>query len=292
MKTTLWKRIVLLGLPVASFQQVQATTSNNNNSLQTAIAAGNLLHDSLMVKATVTKSIVLPVVQLQPAVKNYVDAYLEEHDDLLYDIKLRNANSFKLIRNILVKHGLPAELVYMAVVESKMKNTATSGAGAAGIWQLMPSTAKTLGLHVSEKNDQRRNIYQSTAAAAKYMNDLYKQFDDWLLVIAAYNCGAGNVHKAIKLSGSRDFWKLQRYLPKESRDHVKRFIATHFFYEEKGSLVTLTKNERTNYLAALQLTTEAMASEEKDSAPERESIPVNWVLIKQDNGEWRLELRK
>ncbi|NCU05599.1 MAG: lytic transglycosylase domain-containing protein [Chitinophagaceae bacterium] len=292
MKTTLWKRIVLLGIPVASFQQVQATTNNNNHLLQTAFAAGNFLHDSLMVKTTVTKNIVLPVVQLQPAVEHYVDAYLDEHDDLLDDIKQRNANSFKLIRNILVKHGLPAELVYMAVVESKMKNTATSGAGAAGIWQLMPSTARTFGLSVSENNDQRRNIYQSTNAAAKYLNALYKQFDDWLLVVAAYNCGSGNVQKAIKLSGSRDFWKLQRYLPKESRDHVKRFIATHFFYEEKGSIVTLTKNERSNYLEALQSATDAMAMEETEPAPERESIPVNWVLIKQDNGEWRLELRK
>lgn len=292
MKTALWKRIVLFGLPVASFQQVQATTSNNNSLLQTAFAAGNFLHDSLIAKTTLKKNIVLPVVQLQPAVENYVDAYLNEHDELLDDIKERNANSFKLIRNILVKHGLPAELVYMAVVESKMKNTATSGAGAAGIWQLMPSTAKTLGLSVTAKNDQRRNIYQSTTAAAKYLNDLYKQFDDWLLVVAAYNCGSGNVQKAIKLSGSRDFWKLQRYLPKESRDHVKRFIATHFFYEEKGSIVTLTKNERINFLTAWQAAADAIEEEETAPTPERESIPVNWVLIKQDNGEWRLELRK
>ena len=151
----------------------------------------------------------------------------------------------------MVKRKIPAGLLYLAVVESELKNSATSRVGAAGIWQLMPETGKTFGLRVNGKTDERRNTYNSTVAAAAYLTELYNQFDDWLLVVAAYNCGAGRVFKAIRQAGSRDFWKLQGFLPAESRSHVKHFIATHFYYEKAGSIVTLTKKERIRYLAAL-----------------------------------------
>ena len=115
----------------------------------------------------------------------------------------------------------------------------------------MPATGRTFGLKVSGKVDERRNTYNSTVAAAAYLTELYNQFDDWLLVVAAYNCGTGKVLAAIRQSGSRDFSKLQGFLPAESRSHVKHFIATHFYYEKAGSIVTLTKKERIRYLATL-----------------------------------------
>jgi membrane-bound lytic murein transglycosylase D len=100
-------------------------------------------------------------------------------------------------------------LKYLAVIESELKPTATSWVGAVGPWQLMPATARLLGLKVSHKVDERTNYQKSTHAAAIYLKDLYTEFGDWLLVIAAYNGGAGNVYSAIRKSGSRNFWKLR-----------------------------------------------------------------------------------
>jgi len=122
-----------------------------------------------------------------------------------------------------------------------------SRVGAVGPWQLMASTARDLSLKVKDKYDERKNYYKSTVAAAKYLRDLYRQFGDWPLVIAAYNSGPGKVLTAIKKSGSRNFWVLQNYLPAETRGHVKRFIATHYYFEGYGSITTLTKSEVTAY---------------------------------------------
>jgi membrane-bound lytic murein transglycosylase D len=107
----------------------------------------------------------------------------------------------------------------------------------------MPATARQLGLTVTGKRDDRRDYQKSTHAAAKYLTYLYGLYKDWLLVIAAYNGGPGNVNAAIRKSGSRNFWDLQNYLPTESRNHVKKFIATHFIMEGTGGMTTLTRGE-------------------------------------------------
>ncbi|TWI84961.1 transglycosylase-like protein with SLT domain [Lacibacter cauensis] len=287
MKTRTFKRFGLCCMPLAMLQNAGATVAVQQPVLQQA--AYIVPADSL---GSITSE--QPVLTaMHASAKKFTAAYIDEHDELLDKIKEQNNSSFQLIRKLLQKEGLPAELVYMTVVESKMKNTATSYAGAAGIWQLMPATARTLGLKISAKEDQRRNIYKSTAAAARYLNDLYDEFDDWLLVIAAYNCGTGNVHKAIKKAGSRDFWKLQYFLPKESREHVKRFIAVHFYYEEKGSVVTMTKNEHINYMAAVEKNNTAdNNNEEQQPAPASPQPTLNWVLITIREGEFQLVLRK
>jgi hypothetical protein len=111
----------------------------------------------------------------------------------------------------------------------------------------MLETARILGLKTSSRNDERRNYYKSTQAAARYLRDLHREFGDWLLVIAAYNGGPAPVYRAIKKCRSRNFWVLQRYLPAETRQHVKRFIATQYFFEGHGSLTTLTKAEGIRY---------------------------------------------
>lgn len=287
MKTTLWKWIGLLSMLLFVFNPAGAKAPHNKSGHLLPL----LLNDSLELKQEVNRNVLTAEVKLQAPVQQFVELYLEEHGEMLEQIKLGNSSRFKLIQTILVKRGIPAGLMYLAVVESKLKNNATSGAGAAGIWQLMPLTARTLGLKVNGKTDERRHVYQSSVAAAKYLNELYKQFDDWLLVVAAYNCGAGNVQKAIKKSGSREFWKLQRFLPAETRDHVKRFIATHFYYEEKGSLVTLTKKERTTYLASLNELIIPEPGNKKENSPSAEQH-FNWVLIVQEEGELILLARK
>lgn len=287
MKTRTFKRFGLFCMPLAMLQSAGATVAVQQPVLQQA--AYMIPADSLS-SMNKEQSLLIP---MHASAKKYSEGYINEHDELLDKIKQQNNNSFQLIRKILIKEGLPAELVYMAVVESKMKNTATSYAGAAGIWQLMPATARTLGLRITAKEDQRRNIYKSTTAAAKYLNSLYKEFDDWLLAVAAYNCGTGNVHKAIKKASSRDFWKLQYFLPKESREHVKRFIAVHFYYEEKGSIVTMTKNEHINFMAAVEKNNTAdNNNEQQQPAPASPQPTLNWVLITIREGEFQLVLRK
>jgi membrane-bound lytic murein transglycosylase D len=106
----------------------------------------------------------------------------------------------------------------------------------------MPYTARDYGLVVNELYDERRDYIKSTHAAARYLLTLYKQMHDWLLVIAAYNGGPGRVYDAIKKSGSRDFWTLQYYLPEESRNHVKKFIATHYVMETNATFASFNSN--------------------------------------------------
>jgi membrane-bound lytic murein transglycosylase D len=151
---------------------------------------------------------------------------------------------FNMMDGILVAHGLPNELKYLAVIESDLQSYAVSWAGAVGPWQFMPATAKRMGLKVNQKIDERTDYYKSTIAAAKYLKELYAEYNDWLLVIAAYN--GGNVDHAIRKSHSRNFWNLQYYLPEESRNHVKKFIATHYIMEGNGSIATVTKEEAEN----------------------------------------------
>jgi membrane-bound lytic murein transglycosylase D len=155
---------------------------------------------------------------------------------------------FDIMNNILSQHGLPTELKYLSVIESALKTYAVSWAGAVGPWQFMPATARNLGLRVTKKVDDRVDFYKSTHAAARYLTELYGIYNDWLLVIAAYNGGPGNVNSAIRKSGSKNFWDLQYYLPTESRNHVKKFIATHYIMEGDGGITTVTKKEAENLL--------------------------------------------
>ncbi|HWI93503.1 MAG TPA: lytic transglycosylase domain-containing protein [Flavisolibacter sp.] len=193
-----------------------------------------------------------PKISLNRHASKFVKEYLVKEDEALQKAKLRGTSYFKMMDAIFIKYGLPIELKYLAVVESDLKTSAVSRVGAKGLWQFMPQTARDLGLKITYKYDERKHAYKSTVAAAKYLKDLYAQFNDWLLVLAAYNSGPLPVMKAIKKSGSKNFWAIQYYLPEESRGHVKRFIGTHYYFEGKGSMVTLTKAETTKYLKEME----------------------------------------
>jgi len=193
----------------------------------------------------------LPQIQLNKQATKFVQSYLKREDESLYKTKMRSRSYFKLIDTIFTKYGLPVQLKYLAVVESDLKTTALSRVGAKGLWQLMPVTARQLGLKITRKYDERTHAYKSTVAAAKYLRDLYNEYGDWLLAVAAYNGGPGKVDRAIRRSKSRNFWVLQTYLPAESRAYVKRFISTHYYFEGKGSIATLTKSEAIAYTKSL-----------------------------------------
>jgi membrane-bound lytic murein transglycosylase D len=187
--------------------------------------------------------------KLNPRAVSFVQDYIDRNGKELQNMKDWGRPYFNLIDNVLAKYGLPTELKYLAVIESQLKPNSVSWAGAVGPWQLMPATARLLGLKVSRKYDERRNYYKSTQAAAKYLRDLYNELGDWLLVIAAYNGGTAHVYNAMRKSGSSDFWNLQYYLPAESRNHVKKFIGTHYIFEGQGGITTLTKDEATEQLS-------------------------------------------
>lgn len=181
--------------------------------------------------------------KLNPKAISFVQDYMEDEGDNLTRLKISAKRYFTIIESALEKRSLPTELKYLAVIESDLKTGATSVKGAAGPWQLMAATARELGLKVNGRVDERRDYFKSTYAAARYLSYLYNLYEDWLLVIAAYNGGPGKVNTAIRRSGSRNFWDLQQYLPAESRNHVKKFIATHYIMEGEGGLTTLTRAE-------------------------------------------------
>jgi membrane-bound lytic murein transglycosylase D len=194
--------------------------------------------------------------QLHPMAVSFVEDYIGKFGKKLEAMKGWGKPYFDVMDAILVKHGLPKELKYLAVAESELKTQTSSWAGAAGPWQFMPATARNMGLKVNSKYDERKDFSKSTHAASRYLTNLFSIYGDWLLVIAAYNGGPGKVNVAIKKSGSRDFWKLQKYLPAESKNHVKKFIAIHYMMEGQGSIATATKEEAKNLLINASLTQE------------------------------------
>lgn len=137
---------------------------------------------------------------------------------------------FPLFESSFEKYGIPKELKYLAVVESALNPRAGSWAGAGGIWQFMPATGGNYGLHKNNYYNGFYDVVKSTDAAARYLRDAYKQLGDWNLAISSYNCGVGNVRKAISKAGSRSYWKVRPYLPKETQAYVPSFIAVNYMF--------------------------------------------------------------
>lgn len=172
-------------------------------------------------------------------VNDFVRKYLELHNRTLGSVQNNSTTPFSVIDDVLEKKKLPKELKYLAVIESALNHNAVSHAGAVGTWQLMETTARMMGLTVNRKGDERRDLYKSTTAATKYLELLYGQLNDWLLVIAAYNSGPTPVQKAIELTGSHNFWDIKEYLPKETQGHVLAFIATASIFENMSKFIEL-----------------------------------------------------
>ncbi len=200
--------------------------------------------------------------KLNPMAVSFVENYIARNKKGYQTMKVWGEPYLNLMEQVLLQHGIPGELKYLAVIESGLKANALSRAGALGPWNFMPATARNYGLYVGKSRDERVDYYKSTHAAARMLTDLYSQFNDWLLVIAAYNGGPGNVLKAIRKSGgSRDFWTLQYFLPNESMNHVKKFIATHYIFEGEGGLTTITRDETKDLLSnAVKLNEEEINS--------------------------------
>ena len=174
----------------------------------------------------------LPSVIMLPynqVVRDCIDLYLERRRDLVRYMLGMADFYFPIIEAVLDKHGLPMELKYLAVVESALNPVALSRVGACGLWQFMLPTGKSYGLEINSLVDERRDPLKATEAACRYFKDMYAIYGDWNLVLASYNCGPGNVNKAIRRSGGKtDFWEIFRYLPRETRSYVPLFIAANY----------------------------------------------------------------
>ncbi|MFC0878130.1 transglycosylase SLT domain-containing protein [Saccharicrinis sp. FJH2] len=169
-------------------------------------------------------------------VKAHIAVYTDKKRAVTSEILGLTDYYFPIFEEELDKAGLPIELKYMPVIESALKPRAFSRAGASGLWQFVYYTGKQYHLNVNSYVDERRDPRKSTQAAIKYLSDLYDIYQDWYLVIAAYNCGPGNVNKAIRRSGGkRDYWEIYYRLPRETRGYVPAFIGAMYalnYYKE------------------------------------------------------------
>ncbi len=246
-----------------AFIFAQKTTSDTITTDETTIIKENI--DSLMTNWFVQKSLTLKQENIEASdtlIANLPDSIyikrlnqLNSYIPLKYNEKVRNFINmyakrkkqvelmlgltpyyFPIFEEKLDAKQLPIELKYLPVIESALNPRAVSRVGATGLWQFMYGTGRMYGLKINSYIDERRDPLKSTEAAVQYLSDLYDIYKDWILVIAAYNCGPGNVNKAIRRSGGkRDFWDIYYYLPRETRGYVPAFIAATYlmnYYKE------------------------------------------------------------
>lgn len=156
--------------------------------------------------------------------------YLMAQNSGFYDmLHKRMQLYFPIYEQVLDKYNLPQELKYVSIIESHLNPNAVSWCGATGLWQFMPYTGRSMGMRIDYNIDERKGIIQSTEKACEYFRNSYNIFGDWLMAIASYNCGPGNVQRAINRSGGKkDFWSIMPFLPKETQNYVPKFIAAAY----------------------------------------------------------------
>ncbi len=210
---------------------------NLRSARELSLEEFDALPDSVIIRRLQALHTVIPMT-FNAEVRSHIRFYLKVMSNKL-DVMLTLCEYYHpMFEEALSRYGVPEELKYLSIVESAMNPQATSRVGAAGLWQFMYSTGKLYDLEVNSVVDERRDPYKSTVAAARHLSDLYRVFGDWQLAIAAYNCGSGNINKAIARSGGkRGFWDIYYNLPRETRGYIPSFIAVIYvmnYYEEHG----------------------------------------------------------
>jgi len=215
--------------------------------------------------------------QINDKAISFIQTYMDKQGPELIKMKSWAKPYFNLYDQILESRGIPTQLKYLSVIESHLSSNIVSSAGAVGPWQIMPDEAQRLGLKLMPV-DERTDYQKSTLAAATILKELYDEFGDWLLVVAAYNGGAGRMRQVIQKMKSKDFWEIQYSLPLETRDHVKKFIATNYVFETDQIQATQTKilPDKKGYTSP-----EAIANLSKLMIKGRYSVAViaEWVRI-------------
>ena len=187
-----------------------------------------LIHDSVYVSRLkkIEQVIGLP---FNKVVSNLISFYTTRRRENVQIMLGLSAFYFPIFEEVLDKYNLPIELKYLSIIESALNPRAISRVGATGLWQFMYGTAKNLKMEVNSLVDERRDVFRSTEKAAQYLKQLYDLYKDWNLAIAAYNCGPGNINKAIARSGNKtDYWSIYYRLPRETRGYVPAFIAASY----------------------------------------------------------------
>lgn len=210
------------------------------NSLNVNVSSESYDMDNVRFESNVPDSVYIARIQqmnsfitlpYNETVRNYIILYAEKSPTRMKQMLGLAKFYMPIFEETFNRYGLPEELKYMSVIESALNPTAFSRAGAAGIWQFMHTTGKTYGLQINSFVDERYDVVKAADAAARYLKDAYNFFGDWCLAISSYNCGSGNVNKAIRRSGSREFWDIYPYLPRETRGYVPAFVGAMYAFE-------------------------------------------------------------
>ncbi|WP_082035796.1 lytic transglycosylase domain-containing protein [Pedobacter lusitanus] len=206
------------------------------------------------------------------SVQRYIDVY-SGRKDMMGKMLGLSEYYFPIFENALKAYDVPSELKFLPIIESSMNSHAISRVGATGLWQFMFSTAKDYGLNMDNFVDERKDPIQASYAAAAYFKAAYRELGDWLLAIAAYNCGTGNVNRAIAKAHSRDFWAIRPFLPQETRNYVPAFIAAiyvmncpdkHQIKAQKSLFAIKTDTIQVSRFVSLPELAQALAMEESD----------------------------
>jgi len=203
---------------------IQRASTLNCNSSDNVVAVSDSVY-----KLRLSKMPCLMEMPYNPNVRSFIELYtVRKRHQVEYMLGMSNYY-FPLFEQVLGANNLPLELKYLSIIESALNTTIVSRMGAAGLWQLMIGTGRMYGLEINSLVDERLSPVKATNAAAKFLKDLYAIYGDWNLVIASYNCGPGNVNKAIRRAGGkRDYWAIYPYLPRETRGYVPIFIAANY----------------------------------------------------------------
>jgi membrane-bound lytic murein transglycosylase D len=241
---------VTRSLIIIAFISLSSICAAEQHAVDTAIAPAPAFQTLLASNGQLNNYIPLP---LLTQMASFYQQYVAKQGNELLQMKFWALPYFDLYDRILsTRNGLPIALKYLNVIESHLQPNLVSWAGAVGPWQLMPYEASRFGLKNNAAFDERTDFSKSTIVAAKLLKELSAEFGDWILVIAAYNGGAGRVKEAIQKAGSNNFWKLQYFLPEETRNHVKKYIATHYLFEQNGGITTSIAAEVQQYLNQTQ----------------------------------------
>lgn len=204
---------------------------------QTASYASNRLNDpASLLSDEIMEERIASITDLvegkyTPVVKTYLKNHITRYPQATEKLLGRKTLYFPIFEEELQKNGLPDDLKYLPIIESGLNPRARSQVGATGLWQFMPGTAKMTGLKINQYVDERKNPIRSTQAAISHLKKLYAIYNDWALVLAAYNSGPGNVNKAIRKANSRDFWEIRPYLPRETREYVSVYVAVNYLFK-------------------------------------------------------------